>query len=191
MIEARLAAFSKWQAGNAKEGWRIKYTEEQLRYEEFEDAQGRPVFLAGRVDRIDQHERTGQWRVIDYKSSERASKPEETHRRKNGEWTDLQLPLYRLLVRSLGIDDSLQLAYVNIPGDLGAIGVQVADWTAEDLNDAERLAREVAADIIDLKIAEIAPGNDFRSAEFARVCQDTVIDSATPWTEDWAGRAGS
>ena len=188
MMQNRLTAFAHWQASNAKEGWRIRYTEEDLKYPEFTDAEGRSVTLAGRVDRIDQHERTGQWRVLDYKTSERADKPESTHRSK-GEWVDLQLPLYRLLVRSLGLTEDVQLGYIHLPGDLAAIGSSIAQWTAADLESAEQTAREVAANIVDLRIDRIAPARERRFTEFARVCQDTVIDSRSAWLSDFSGRA--
>ncbi|MCR9201816.1 MAG: PD-(D/E)XK nuclease family protein [Planctomycetaceae bacterium] len=188
MMQNRLSAFAHWQASTAKEGWRIRYTEEDLKYPEFTDALGRSVTLAGRVDRIDQHERTGHWRVLDYKTSERADKPESTHRTR-GEWVDLQLPLYRLLVRSLGLTENVQLGYVHLPGDLAAIGSSIADWSQEDLKSAEETARQVAADICDLKIDRIAAARERRYTEFARVCQDTVIESGSPWLGEFSGRA--
>ncbi len=188
MLQNRLSAFSVWQAQTAAEGWRITYTEEDLKYSQFKDSQGRSVVLAGRVDRIDQHHKTKQWRVLDYKTSETAEKPDTTHRKKN-EWVDLQLPLYRLLVRSLGIDDDVQLGYVHLPGDLTNIGATIAKWNKADFESAEETARSVAANIVDLKIDRIAPGQEHRFTEFANVCQDTVIDRNIPWLESWSGRS--
>ena len=81
MMQDRLSAFAGWQANTAAEGWRIQYTEEDLKFVDFKDSHGRSVVLAGRVDRVDQHQTTRQWRVLDYKTSERAEKPETTHRK--------------------------------------------------------------------------------------------------------------
>ncbi|MFY9253698.1 MAG: PD-(D/E)XK nuclease family protein [Fuerstiella sp.] len=187
MLQNRLSAFALWQAQTAAEGWRVAYTEEDLKYPEFKDAKGRSVILAGRVDRIDQHNKTKRWRVLDYKTSETAEKPDSTHRKKN-EWVDLQLPLYRLLVRSLGIDDDVELGYVHLPGDLSSIGASIAKWDRADFESAEETARSVAANIVDLKIDRIAPGQEHRFTEFARVCQDTVIDRSIPWLNGWPGR---
>ncbi len=187
MLQNRLSAFALWQAQTAAEGWRVAYTEEDLKYPEFKDAKGRSVILAGRVDRIDQHNKTKRWRVLDYKTSETAEKPDSTHRKKN-EWVDLQLPLYRLLVRSLGIDDDVELGYVHLPGDLSSIGASIAKWDRADFESAEETARSVAANIVDLKIDRIAPGQEHRFTEFARVCQDTVIDRSIPWLDGWPGR---
>lgn len=189
MVQNRLTAFAHWQAKTASEGWRIQHTEKALTYEQFEDCHGRKVVLAGRVDRIDQHHKTGQWRVLDYKTSERADPPEITHVKKK-EWVDLQLPLYRLLVRSLGVYDQLELGYVHLPGDLSKVGASIAKWTEGDLASAEETARQIAARIIDLQIDRVEPGQENRATEFARVCQDSVIDRSIPWLADWSGRPG-
>lgn len=187
MVKNRLTAFAHWQAENASEGWRIQHSEKELKYDDFTDPEGRPVILGGRVDRIDQHQSTGQWRILDYKTSEKADRPESTHMKKN-EWVDLQLPLYRLLVRSLGIHDNLELGYVHLPGDLSKVGASIAKWTTGDLDSAEQKAQEVAGQILDLKIDRVEPGQERRSTEFARVCQDTVIERSIPWLADWPGR---
>lgn len=188
MMQNRLAAFASWQASTARDGWMVRYTEEDLRFDDFVDAKGRSVTLAGRVDRIDQHQKTGQYRVLDYKTSERADRPEATHVKKN-EWVDLQLPLYRLLVQSLGIQSNVQLGYVHLSGDLSAIRESIAKWDRHELDAAEQTARQVAANIVDLEIDRVAPGKERRFTEFSRVCQDTVIDRNLPWLNSWTGRA--
>jgi len=160
-----------------------------LKFAGFTDSNRRGVVLAGRIDRVDLHQTTGQWRVLDYKTSERAEKPETTHRKKD-EWIDLQLPLYRLLVQSLGIEGDVQLGYVHLPGDLSAVGASIAKWSDAELESANTTAREVAANIIDLKIDRVEPGQERRATEFARVCQDSVIDRNIPWLADWPGRTG-
>ena len=188
MIESRLAAFAKWQAKTCKDGWRIHQTEKKYECTDFRDIHERQVKLVGRVDRIDKHVQTGQYRVLDYKTSETASSPKATHRSKD-EWIDLQLPLYRRLVRSEGITSNVELGYIQLPGDLSKIGEAIADWTDAELLDAENLARTIAADIIDLKISDVVPMSDRRSSEFSRICQDTVIDRGMPWLPDWSGRS--
>ncbi len=190
MLESRLLAFARWQAETCQEGWRIRFIEQNLVCDDFSDINARPVRLIGRVDRIDRHLHNGEWRVLDYKSSERAEKPEKTHQSKD-EWTDLQLPLYRLLVRSLGINSHVQLGYVQLPGDLKDVGISIAEWTDAELIDAEVRAREIAADIIDLKIRDVTAMDDLRYSEFSRICQDTVIDRNIPWLESWRGRGGA
>ena len=187
MLESRLIAFARWQAESCKEGWRIKFIEQNLVCDDFADVYNRPVRLIGRVDRIDQHQQSSEWRVLDYKSSEKAEKPEKSHRTKE-EWTDLQLPLYRLLVRSLDIKSNVQLGYVQLPGELKDVGVSLAEWSNAELDGAETRAREIAADIIDLKIDDVPAMDDLRYSEFSRICQDTVIDRNKPWLQSWQGR---
>ncbi len=189
MLESRLSAFAKWQADNRREGWRIVHTEQKLECADFSDIHGRPVKLIGRVDRIDHHKEKGEWRVLDYKTSENADPPNRTHRSKDT-WIDLQLPLYRLLVRSLEIKRNVQLGYVLLPGDLTKVGIQLADWSDVELGEAEQLARGIAADIIDLKIDRVTAINDQRYSELGRICQDTVIDRNFPWLATWPGRGG-
>lgn len=188
MLENRLQEFARWQATAAQEGWRIIHTEADLKFPDFMDIHGRPVTLKGRVDRIDQHLQTKQWRVLDYKTSEAADKPESTHRQKDA-WVDLQLPLYRLLVRALGITGDVLLGYVHLPGDLSRVGCSIASWSQTDLESAEQRTREVAAEILDLRIDRVAAGDGQRATEFSRLCQDTVIDRQIPWLPDWPGRS--
>lgn len=189
MLESRLKAFAAWQVKSNQDGWRISHTEQDLQYDDFTDLQGRPVTLIGRVDRIDRHQQTGSWRVLDYKTSETAMTPNRAHRSK-GEWVDLQLPLYRLLVRSLGIRNDIQLGYVLLPGDLDKVGIEVAEWTEAELQEAELTARRVAADILDLKIDHVSQRNDPQLSAMGRICQDTVIDRNVPWLKSWRGRSG-
>ena len=190
MLESRLSAFARWQVESLRDGWRIAYTERDLMCDDFTDIFNRPVKLIGRVDRIDRRESTGEWRVLDYKTSESAEPPNRTHRKKD-EWVDLQLPLYRLLVRSLAIKGDVHLGYIQLPGDLSKVGYEPATWTDTELLEAEQIARTVAADIIDLKIDRVTAMNDDRYSELARICQDSVIDRNIPWLASWPGRGAS
>ncbi|MCA9064729.1 MAG: PD-(D/E)XK nuclease family protein [Planctomycetaceae bacterium] len=190
MAEARLSAFASRQAEQAQQGWRIHRTEEQLTCDDFTDLYGRRIALKGRVDRIDRHHRTGEWRVLDYKTGDTTDSPERSHQKKE-QWIDLQLPLYQLLVSSDEITGDVQLGYVTLPGDPKAGRFVMANWTPQQLREAELLARKLAADILDLRIDRVAPGADMRYSELARVCQDTVIDRNIPWLSTWTGRSGA
>ena len=187
MAETRLAKFAEWQSRQAEEGWVIEFSERKLEYE-FHDVRGRPVTINGRIDRIDRHQRTGQWRVLDYKSGEQAQYPHATHRRK-GDWIDLQLPLYRLLVRELDIDGDIQLGYVNLSSDLRDIGASMAAWSPEDLATADARAQQVAADILDMRINDTPPAAGKLKDDLARICRDTVVDRQIPWLSTWSGRS--
>ncbi|MFM7056696.1 MAG: PD-(D/E)XK nuclease family protein, partial [Planctomycetota bacterium] len=180
MLENRLIAFSDWQATEATAGWRILHTEKRFEDPEFTDAKGRKVLLHGRIDRIDRHQQTGEYRVIDYKTSEKANSPHATHR-KGSDWIDLQLPLYRLLARAAGLEGHMQLGYVQLPGDTNNLGFDKAEWDETDLQNAETLARSLAADILDRRITEVRIDTAERTPELYRICQDTVIDRSLPW----------
>ena len=94
-VKRRLKRFAALQAARAAEGWRVMATERKM-----EVAYGH-TRVAGRCDRIDYNERTGEWCVVDYKtwdSSARAAAYEMKKDRETGEivrvWKSLQLPLY-------------------------------------------------------------------------------------------------
>ncbi len=143
-LRLRLDAFAEKQAERAAAGWVIESTEGQGR--EHTDAvlevDGRPMVLRGRIDRIDVHRETGQRAILDYKSSDSAKTPERVHQR-GGEWVDLQLPLYRHLARSLGIEGPVQLGYVLLPKDVDKVDFCMAPWTDADLAAADEVARQV------------------------------------------------
>lgn len=88
----RLKAFAKIQALRRKKGWRIIYSEQSLECR----IRTCPTLIRGTVDRIDQHEETGEIAIIDYKTwrSDDAS-----GRRKES----VQLPLYRAMVETSGL----------------------------------------------------------------------------------------
>ena len=66
------------------------------------------------------------------------------HRTRQGQWVDLQLPLYRHLVQGFGITTNVQLGYILLPKDLQQIGASIATWTQVDLAQAD----DVAADVV-------------------------------------------
>ena len=104
-IRFRLSAFAAWQAAVASQGL------EDPRHRMQRDggkSDHRPrrqtageVFLRGRIDRIDVHESTGETIVFDYKTGDRAQSPGDTHLEQGTDWIDLQLPMYRHLVRAV------------------------------------------------------------------------------------------
>jgi len=154
-LRLRLRAFAHWQAGWAADGWRIVGVECGTRDPGVEfDVDGTPFRLRGRIDRIDHNARTGAWAVFDYKTGEDVGDPEQTHRKK-GEWTDLQLPLYRWLlpfaydgrdgqgrvVFTGGNDTPVRLGYIALGGDPDATGALTVDWTADEIDGALEAAR--------------------------------------------------
>lgn len=136
----RLARAAAVQAREHAVGWRLERVEWP-----FVLALG-GLEVRGRIDRIDRHEESGSWRVLDYKTSDTGLPPPKTHlrpRRAGDEnlpswrcvalegreyvWTDLQLPLYlRALGAEAGAPASLIAGYFNLPKAAGE--TRVAAW---------------------------------------------------------------
>lgn len=138
----RLAVFASWQAEEADEGWTTerRYLEVPLRAAL--EVDGAPFFVSGRIDRIDVH-RDGRLRLLDYKTGERRRTPEEVHRTPDGGWKDLQLPLYELLVRALGLEGRVELGFVHLSRELDGPTLTLADWSTDEVEEAWEVAREV------------------------------------------------
>jgi len=113
----RMRFFAARQAGLRAEGWRIIDVERPLYMRE------NGVDICGRADRIDYHEGTGTWRILDYKTWDKlgekngknrflSSKKSDiesaiangfsavTFEDKKYVWSDLQLPLYLLMTQT-------------------------------------------------------------------------------------------
>jgi hypothetical protein len=181
-MESRLEAFAGWQANWRRKGWRIEHVEKSIDPDTLPglppvfQVEGVSVWLRGRLDRIDCHETSGEWVIFDYKSGDKGLRPDESHRKKR-DWIDLQLPLYRHLAKTLALPNETQLGYINLPKDLAGVGEQIADWTADDLADADQKAQEVA-----LAIArrEFWPKRELPAGQFAEfndICQVGVFGS--------------
>ncbi|MGV3723133.1 MAG: PD-(D/E)XK nuclease family protein [Actinomycetota bacterium] len=144
----RLARFAGWQAEQAREGWETVYWEQRV--ETRLQVDGQPFTVKARIDRIDRHPSEG-WRVIDYKTGDGMSTPEAAHRAtRDGKkvWIDLQLPLYRRLAAALQLPtEGLELAYVLLPQAATPKPLQVARWSAAELDEAEGVAEQVIRDL--------------------------------------------
>lgn len=93
---SRLWHFAVWQAKWHRAGNSIY--EIELDLSATLDVDGIPLTITGKIDRIDRAA-DGRPIVFDYKTSETPGHPASTHRNRNGEWRDLQLPLYRFLLQ--------------------------------------------------------------------------------------------
>jgi ATP-dependent helicase/nuclease subunit B len=153
-LRMRLRGFAALQAARNAQGWQIRGVEigpvgEGVPFE----VDGSVIFLRGRIDRVDYHPERRIWQLLDLKTSETASPPDQVHRRGRGaerRWVDLQLPLYRILARGLLREGAtllppgavLETGYLLLPGG-GDAAVALADWTDAELDDAREAAFEV------------------------------------------------
>jgi hypothetical protein len=193
-LEYRLHAFAEWQASWRAEGWRIHRVEWPPKnaaasgagahvaspaegVEGAADATSTDVFLIvddsplqlrGRIDRVDRNDLTGEWAVIDYKTSEKGESPRKTHGPDDdGVWKDLQMPLYRLLVQPLldeasaadGREDApepvVKLGYVPLARKASSTGFVEGGWTREELEAGIECAREIVRDIREGRFSEL------------------------------------
>ncbi len=171
-LRLRLRKLADWQAGWRRQGWTIERVEAYPREKAaFLEVDGRRMCLRGRIDRIDLHRETGRRVVFDYKTSDTARTPDKTHR-KDGRWVDLQLPLYRRLVKGMGIDGPVELGYILLPKDVGKTSHALAEWDAATLDSADQAAAEVVAAIWAERFwPPASPPPEFFD-EFSAICCD-------------------
>ena len=149
-LRRRLRSFAAWQAAQRRAGWTIDQDLVEVRVEATLDVDGSPFVVTGRIDRVDRHPTLGS-RLLDYKSAEQSVTPEQAHRAgRRGErrWTDLQLPLYELMLRQRGVggvppDGALELGFVNLGHRLSEDPLAPAGWSESDLAEAREVARDV------------------------------------------------
>ena len=106
------------------------------------------------------HETHG-YQALDYKSGRKATGADGAHRKGRGKdktWRDLQLPLYRVLLRGTGIEvPAGGLGYILVPPDASQCRIDIAaNWTETMLEDAEKYAAEIVETITSGRILEAA-----------------------------------
>jgi ATP-dependent helicase/nuclease subunit B len=179
-IRFRLREFARWQAARTCEGWRIVFCEDsesQRLLTANWPVDDEPFTLRGRIDRIDYHERLGRLSVLDYKTADRGDSPRKTHLR-GEDWIDLQLPLYRHLVRAATLavkapaDTPIELGYVVLPRDLKCVGLLPAGWDDAMLLSADVKAMEIVRAIRAERFwPPVSPPPEFFD-DVAVICQD-------------------
>ncbi|MFO7869901.1 MAG: PD-(D/E)XK nuclease family protein [Kiritimatiellia bacterium] len=169
----RLKAFASVQVDLVREGWEILETEagegargkEKQRWLVKRDS----FTVSGRIDRIDVNSRTGNVRIIDYKTSNRPLAPSKAHLAsrsaetpdynrfsrggKSGyRWINLQLPLYAMIYsRGPALPENLELAYLNLPRAVSETRISL--W-----NDFDETAMKSAVTCLDGVLRDIASG---------------------------------
>ena len=184
-LRARLRAYAEVHAEQARAGWRVQHVELSFGH----DAPGRAhdypparlpgvpdIRLVGKIDRVDFNESLGLHRVIDYKTGDTGKGVVASHcTKKRDRWFDLQMPLYRHLLRSIDIEIEPQgLCYVQLPAKLEDTKLDTPDWADVDLDLADEKAREVATDVL---AGRFDPEPSFRASwdAWARVCGTGII----------------
>jgi len=162
IARARLRRFAALQAAEADAGWRVRHVELSFERAPRAGAMQAPrlpaedgIHLTGRIDRVD--ERDGVFRALDYKTSNSAKSPTVAHLKRGKasdeqrlRWLDLQLPLYRVLLRSLPMPilvGASQLGFVNLAPSADRSGFHFLEITDEELDLAEAAAGEIVGAI--------------------------------------------
>ena len=179
----RLERFATVQSAHRAEGWHISYseTDEDDRsgtwHCYFDDHEGVTAQLKGRIDRVDQHE-DGRWLILDYKTGDNAKKPLPAHwKSKSGEWIDLQLPLYRHLGESIGVTGRVSTGYFNLPKSADDCRVERAEFTDDQLESADDLARRILANVRAKKFDQKSDRVEYD--DFAAICQADILEVAS------------
>jgi ATP-dependent helicase/nuclease subunit B len=179
-IRLRFERFAQLQARRRTEGWRIVSTEELVEYDF--DVDGTPFLIRGKIDRIDQHETSGQIAVWDYKSSDKGEGPVRVHYMPlKNQWKDLQLPLYRFLVEKIAVlagsdFSSLTTGFLLLPKRLEDIRFEVTGWTETEYQAAAEMARSILRQIRQSVYWPPNPIPPEYSEDFAAICQDQVFE---------------
>ncbi len=182
-LRMRLSRFAECQAEMRRDGWSLRHCEIAFTGEPALPVPDQPAMpLRGIIDRIDLHEPTGRWRVIDYKTGESGDDPMRAHhgtkpgRTPPYRWLDLQLPLYHHLVTAgeLRLQGEVELGYIVLPRQLESTGFRGAAWDSAALQDAMRRAAEI---VVAIRAGEFplnrehAPSGD----AFARLCHTGAL----------------
>ncbi len=145
--KSRLVAFARIQAEWARKGWRIAKTEwSPGKRKASLMVDGTPMYLRGRIDRIDVNPLTGAWAVLDYKTSSKRPELSDACTR-DGEWRDPQLALYRHLAaglaKELGVTGPPELAWIALPTAANESCIVEAEWSDEQLDEADKAMADV------------------------------------------------
>ncbi|MGI4790986.1 MAG: PD-(D/E)XK nuclease family protein [Janthinobacterium lividum] len=164
----RLNAFAEWQANSVLEGWMIEPDLSEKPLTARIEVDGQFFTITGRPDRVDYQGATNQFRIIDYKTGDSARGPDEKHRKRDSQtselrWTELQLPLYRVLMSQNKIPiDQIglgEMGYVLLSADLtpisftergkrsGGTGFVPVSWAESDYESALECAHGVIRNV--------------------------------------------
>ena len=112
-LRERLRHFSYWQAEQNREGWKILTVEHPIAPEQCTLKLSQvSMGIRGRIDRIDHHPSSNQYRIIDYKTADAGHNLKYVL--KKDVWLDLQMPLYYHAIRDLYPGAELSFFYYNL-----------------------------------------------------------------------------
>lgn len=175
-LERRLLIFASQQAEHRADGWRIVKSEFNWPASEsvIKLSSQTPLYMRGRIDRLDKHEKSGELYVIDYKTGRGKLDPKKNHLRSN-EWISLQLPLYRGLIQRLHPGIQVKAGYFALGAKSEESGIREFEIDEALQKDAEAKAAQIAECIAQ---GIFWPPNDKALGRgFNRICEEARWES--------------
>ena len=172
----RLRAFATWQAKHRAEGFEIFEVEREKTRCEF-DVDGIPFEVRGQIDRIDLNHAQRLIGLYDYKTGDKGENPRQSHQSKDGDWKDLQLPLYHHLLGEFDLPAGyrIETGLILITKDIGQVRLHTANWSDSELQTADDKAFEIMRKV---RAGDFWPPTE-RNAwwdDFAAICQSRVFE---------------
>ncbi len=184
IAKLRLEYFACWQARRRAEGWQIQNAEWQPTHGEHGpgvlfDVDDEPILLTGKIDRIDKHEKTGAFQILDYKTGNKYEKPQNKHIYKGG-WINLQLPLYRHLAQEILQGQPCELGFILLSAQDTDNLLELASWDDDMLDEADATARWVVRQIREGNFAEsgVKPADRGVMEDLVTLCIAEAEDEA-------------
>jgi len=179
IAKSRLHRLAHLQAEETAAGWRIIDVELDIGNDIHWEISGHPIKM--QIDRVDQHQQTGELRVMDYKTSSKATDPLQAHivnfvadenrplcgdllpklprGKSERRWKDLQLPIYAWFAKQhYKSNDTPSVGYINLPNTLSDTRFTIWDTFNHELLDSAQTWAENA-------IKEIQQGKFFIPAD--------------------------
>lgn len=198
--QRRLIEFAKRQAEWAAQGWEIRWIEHKVEKKDnvyLDLGDGNRMLVHGRIDRIDYNPEADRYTVWDYKTGDQTDHPTKNHL-KGSTWIDWQLPLYGLLIQTLGIKDlsKVSFGYILLPKNTADTQFVLANFTSEQhadaLKSAAEIAKKVAAGLFwPPKYKQIHPLDDYNAITQRSVARRWDKELAEKETRESAESAAS
>ena len=178
LARRRLSCVAVAQSERRRAGWRIHKVEAPFGEEKLAGVMvdGELMPIRGRIDRIDKHD-DNRYAIIDYKTH--GHHPRKKHLHYEDEkihWTDLQLPLYQLLIPFVIEEpvkvESVSLSYFNIGENQSQTQINDADFTAQEFASALEKIEECVRRI---RKFDFAPSDEVMFDDYSMILQTGAV----------------
>ncbi len=201
IAKSRLHRLATLQAEECAAGWRIIDVELDIGNDIIWGIDGHPIKM--QIDRVDQHQQTGEIRVMDYKTSGKAADPLKAHignfnpdenRPLCGEllpkaprgrtercWKNLQLPIYAWFAQQHYKSGEIPaIGYINLPNTLSDTAFTIwQDFDADLLDSAKEWATTAIKQIQQSNFNSPAtlPNREENWDDFSKLAQGNIAEA--------------